>query len=281
MANYPPLWRKWRLTKSQVVSGTGRGWVRPDESHRCKLIDIARTARRRCLARAKVNRRRVQAEALHLQAEALHRQRVEAGLATGPMETRREERRRREAAGEVVIHPGLIQTGIRATLRAPATEPGEPDRRRIALVRPCSQVNTRPWRRLVDTIPAGYAADLAYHLGRGLVALRKERARYSKLIDLARAAKLPVRELATVEAVVEWLDDALDLLSGPEALRVRALLLPALRRVASQTAWPVRRPHEAHGPPGYEGAAWAAITMHGPPVVTDARYSGWVTAAAA
>jgi len=141
----------------------------------------------------------------------------------------------------------------------------------------------RPMRRLAETIPPGYAADLAKAMAGGPAALRAKRAHFASIIEVTAAHPGSIGEAgaSTLAAVVDWLDQALDLLSGPDSLRTRALLLPALRRVASQTAWPVRRPHEAHGPPGHRCTRWAAVTTHGPHTVTDARYSGWVTAAAA
>lgn len=224
---------------------------------------VSRT-HRRCLARAKANR----AKAAVPPFEVTHRivSLTDAGEVS------------RVVQGFASVSEGGNDIDQRLTRHVAGERAGR--RRVIAL----PHRDRRPMRHLAETIPPGYAADLAKAMAGGPAALRAKRAHFASIIEVTAAHPGSIDEAgaSTLAAVVAWLDQALELLSSPDALRSQAFLLPVLRLVASRvaTAEPSRAPSD-HDPPGYEGAAWAAITMHGPPAMAVAPRSHRVTTAVA
>jgi len=135
-------------------------------------------------------------------------------------------------------------------------------------------------RQRAEAIPAGYASEVASALARGPGALRALAGRYAE--QEAAAPEWTDKRRAELAALQAWVGEALDLLSGPDAPLVRVFLPRLLCQMARQVVRPPTRAASDHGPPPGRLVTARPAAPHGPPpAVTDARYSGRVTAAAA
>lgn len=241
----------------------GRYWA-PLGTNGCNIRGVVSRTHRRCLDRAKANRAKAVAPPCDVT------QRIVSLTDAG------------EVSRVVQGFASIIGGGNDIDQRLARHVAGERTGRRRVITLP--HRDRRPVRHLAETIPPGYAADLAKAMAGGPAALRAKRAHFASIIEVTALHPGSIDEAgaSTLAAVVEWLDDALDLLSSPDELRSQAFLLPLLRRVASQSAWlrgstahTANRPDSDHGPPP---GHLVTAAPHGPPAVT---HDSWMTPALA
>lgn len=242
--------RRARLRTRRPVPGT-------IGQQRCKLTGVVSRTHRRYLDRAKANRAKAAAPPCYVTQRIVHL--TEAGEVS------------RVVQGFASIGEGGNDIDQRLTRHVAGERAG---RRRVIAI---PHRDRRPMRHLAETIPPGYAADLAKAMAGGPVALRAKRAGIIE-VTAAHPGSIDEAGASALATVVAWLDQALELLSSPDPLRNQALLLPALRRVASQVAWlagsaahTANRPGSDHGPPP---GHLVTAAPHGPPAVT---HNAWMT----